>query len=304
VAAFARTKPGPARPAPIVFEGNQPADPASNAPLLEALSRPDPGRAQFAPKVWFGDAVSIKEPTNVALVRRSGSNVAIVGQRDEAACALLAMAMLSIAAQVPVAGPRLVVLDGTTPDDRLHGTLAAVGAALPHDVLLPSLREAGDAVVALGEELARRTADGASDAPGIYLLVNGLHRFRALRRNEDDFGYSSGDGPPTPDKVLALLLKEGPLVGIHCILWADTVAGLQRSVDRNAMRELDTKVLFQMGANDSSALIDGPAASRLGFHRGLVSSDEAGTLEKFRPYSLPDAGFLARVRDALRARTP
>jgi hypothetical protein len=214
------------------------------------------------------------------------------------------MAMLSIAAQVPVAGPRLVVLDGTTPDDRLHGTLAAVGAALPHDVLLPSLREAGDAVVALGEELARRTADGASDAPGIYLLVNGLHRFRALRRNEDDFGYSSGDGPPTPDKVLALLLKEGPLVGIHCILWADTVAGLQRSVDRNAMRELDTKVLFQMGANDSSALIDGPAASRLGFHRGLVSSDEAGTLEKFRPYSLPDAGFLARVRDALRARTP
>ncbi|MFM8697695.1 MAG: FtsK/SpoIIIE domain-containing protein [Phycisphaerales bacterium] len=304
VAAFARTKPGPARPAPIVFEGNQPADPASNAPLLESLARPDPGRAQFAPKVWFGDAVSIKEPTNVSMVRRSGSNVAIVGQRDEAACALLAMAMLSIAAQVPAAGPRLVVLDGTTPDDRLHGALAAVRAALPHDVAMPSLREAGDAVVALGEALARRTADGASDAPGIYLLVNGLHRFRALRRNEDDFGYGAGDGPPTPDKVLALLLKEGPLVGIHCILWADTVAGLQRSVDRNAMRELDTKVLFQMGANDSSALIDGPAASRLGFHRGLVSNDEAGTLEKFRPYSLPAAGFLARVRDALRARTP
>jgi hypothetical protein len=59
-----------------------------------------------------------------------------------------------------------------------------------------------------------------------------------------------------------------------------------------------------MGANDSSALIDGPAASRLGFHRGLVSSDEAGTLEKFRPYSLPDAAFLARVSEALRARTP
>ena len=70
------------------------------------------------------------------------------------------------------------------------------------------------------------------------------------------------------------------------------------------LRELETKVLFQMGANDSSALIDGPAASRLGFHRGLVSNDEAGTLEKFRPYSLPDAAFLARVSEALRARTP
>lgn len=302
VADTARTRPARERPAPIVFEGNQPADPALNAPLHAALARAEPGRERFAPKVWLGDAVSIKEPTHATLVRRSGSNIAVVGQRDEAAAALMAMAMVSIAAQVPVEGTRIVVLDGTTPDDRLHGMLAQVAAALPHRVELPTMRDAGDAVVALGQELAQRTADGAADGPGTFLLVNGIHRFRALRRSEDDYGFGGGDAAPTPDKVLALLLREGPSVGMHCIAWADTVANLQRSVDRNALREFEWKVLFQMGANDSSALIDGPAASRLGFHRALLSSEESGLLEKFRPYSLPDAGFLAEVAEALRTR--
>ena len=291
------------RPKPIVFEGNQPADAWSNGPLLHALSVPEPGRTAFAPKVWFGDAVSIKEPTHAAMVRRSGSNVAVVGQRDESAAALMAMAMISIAAQTPVKGTRIVVLDGTTPDDRLHGMLAGVRAALPHDIQIPAFRDVGDAIVSLGEELARRTADGGSDAPGTFLLINGIHRFRNLRRNEDDYSYSSSDdGPPKPDKVLALLLKEGPLVGIHTILWADTVANLQRSVDRNSLRELENKVLFQMGVNDSSTLIDSPAASRLGFHRALLANEESGLLEKFRPYAVPDAALLEHVAKALRGR--
>ena len=291
------------RPKPIVFEGNQPADPWANGPLLAALAAGTPGRESFAPKVWFGDAVSIKDPTHTALVRRSGSNIAVVGQRDESAAALMAMAMISIAAQTPAVGTRIVVLDGTTPDDRLHGMLAGVRAALPHDVQIPSFRDVGDAIIALGEELARRNADGGSDAPGMFLLVNGVHRFRSLRRTEDDYSFSSGgDAAPTPDKVLALLLKEGPLVGIHCILWADTLANLQRTVDRNSLRELENKVLFQMGVTDSSTLIDGPAASRLGFHRALLANEESGLLEKFRPYALPDAALLEHVAKALRER--
>ena len=291
------------RPKPIVFEGNQPADPWANGPLLTALAASAPGREAFAPKVWFGDAVSIKDPTHAALVRRSGSNIAVVGQRDESAAALMAMAMISIAAQTPAVGTRIVVLDGTTPDDRLHGMLAGVRAALPHDVQIPSFRDVGDAIISLGEELARRNADGGSDGPGMFLLINGVHRFRSLRRTEDDYSFSSsGDGAPTPDKVLALLLKEGPLVGIHCILWADTLANLQRTVDRNSLRELENKVLFQMGVTDSSTLIDGPAASRLGFHRALLANEESGLLEKFRPYALPDAALLEHVAKALRAR--
>jgi len=50
-------------------------------------------------------------------------------------------------------------------------------------------------------------------------------------------------------------------------------------------------------------LIDDPAASSLGLHRALFYNDQEGHLEMFRPYALPDhgwlddvAGHLARLR--------
>jgi hypothetical protein len=61
-------------------------------------------------------------------------------------------------------------------------------------------------------------------------------------------------------------------------------------------------VLFQMSANDSSSLIDSPAANKLGFHRALAYSEEQGTVEKFRPYALPDPAWLERVGAALKGR--
>jgi len=53
------------------------------------------------------------------------------------------------------------------------------------------------------------------------------------------------------------------------------------------------RVLFQMSGNDSSALIDSPAANRLGYHRALFVSEEQGRLEKFRPYALPPHDWIA-----------
>ena len=89
---------------------------------------------------------------------------------------------------------------------------------------------------------------------------------------------------------------------MHVLAWVDTVANLQRAFDRTTLREINWKVLFQMSANDSSTIIDSPAASRLGPHRAILSDDDAGILEKFRPYPMPDAARLARFADALRRR--
>jgi hypothetical protein len=89
---------------------------------------------------------------------------------------------------------------------------------------------------------------------------------------------------------------------VHVIVWADTPASLERTLDRNAMREFDNRILFQMSATDSSNLIDSPAANKLGFNRALAYSEEQGTLEKFRPYALPDKGWLDQVKQRLSAR--
>jgi DNA segregation ATPase FtsK/SpoIIIE, S-DNA-T family len=56
-------------------------------------------------------------------------------------------------------------------------------------------------------------------------------------------------------------------------------------------------VLFQMSANDSSNLIDNPAANKLGMFRALVFSEEQGVMEKFRPYGLGDKAWWQRLRE-------
>jgi hypothetical protein len=55
-----------------------------------------------------------------------------------------------------------------------------------------------------------------------------------------------------------------------------------------------------MSANDSSNLVDSPAANKLGMFRALAYSEEQGTTEKFRPYALMPQPFLEEVRAKLR----
>jgi DNA segregation ATPase FtsK/SpoIIIE, S-DNA-T family len=97
-------------------------------------------------------------------------------------------------------------------------------------------------------------------------------------------------------------LRDGPAVGIHTLIWIDSPASLDRTVDRQSMREFDHRVLFQMSASDSSNLIDSPIANQLGFHRALYFSEEQGVLEKFRPYALPPADWVAQVKARLGGR--
>jgi energy-coupling factor transporter ATP-binding protein EcfA2 len=290
------------RPGPIVFEGNLPADPDTNAGLSHALA--GTAEAGPGPRLWLGDPVSIKDPTAAVLPRRSGSNLVVVGQSEETGPALLAMSMIALAAQHPPGSMAMTVLEGLgapgSPDAPLARAAAAI-PAIPAPVMVLGPRSADDALLAFGQELARRLEPGAPAEAPHFLVIDGLHRFRSLRRNENDFSFDDS-GPKTPDRILALLLKEGPAVGMHVLAWVDTVANLQRAFDRTTLREINWKVLFQMSANDSSTIIDSPAASRLGPHRAILSDDDAGILEKFRPYPMPDAARLARFADALRRR--
>src|SRR5206468_8792304 len=118
-----------------------------------------------------------------------------------------------------------------------------------------------------------------------------------LRKQEESFGFSPSDEEKAPaaDKQFADLMREGPHLGIHILTWCDTLVSVDRTLDRGAMREFDNRVLFQMSANDSSTLIDSPAANKLGMHRALAYSEEQGVLEKFRPYALPEWEWFQKV---------
>jgi S-DNA-T family DNA segregation ATPase FtsK/SpoIIIE len=57
-----------------------------------------------------------------------------------------------------------------------------------------------------------------------------------------------------------------------------------------------------MSTADSSTLIDSPIANQLGLHRALLYSEEQGGVEKFRPYAVMRADWLAQVGRTLSAR--
>ena len=287
---FRRTEPQ------IVFEGNVPADITANHLLEDALRRT--GWARQGPaQAWFGEAVAIKDPTSVLFTRTSGGNTLIVGQREDAALAVMTVSLIALGAQCDPARSRFVVLDGIPADSPYAGRLERVAAILPHDVQMVPWRDVQAAIASVHAELQRRIDSGETDGPELFMLVNGIQRFRMLRRSENDFGFSMSDEAkaPSPDTQFAELVREGPVHGIHVLLWCDTVTNLERVFDRQTLREFDNRVLFQMGAPDSTTLIDTPAASKLGLQRALLANEEHGTLEKFRPYAMPSDEWLAEA---------
>ena len=83
----------------IVFEGDQPADPANNLQLREVLERGSSGVPGAPQKAWLGSAVAIKDPTAATFGRHAGSNLLVVGAWEESALGVLTNAVLALVAQ-------------------------------------------------------------------------------------------------------------------------------------------------------------------------------------------------------------
>jgi energy-coupling factor transporter ATP-binding protein EcfA2 len=277
----------------IVFEGDQAADPAQNEQLASALSQGAAATSASGPKAWLGAAVAIKEPTSATFARHAGSNLLVVGSEEESAFGTLANAVIALAAQP---ASRFMVLDGTRPDSEHAGAWQRLADALPNSVTVAGPREVAHVVAEVAAEMARRESADEESAAAWYLVVHDAGRFRELRRNEDDFGFSRDrDKPPPPDRQWAEILRNGPAWGVHSLVWCDSYNDVNRLVDRQTLREFELRVVFQMSAADSTNLLDTPAASRLRSHRGLFYSDDLGTTEKFRPYGPPSEEWLTFV---------
>lgn len=276
----------------IVFEGTAPSEISANPLLEQALQHPAYGGPAAPVTAWLGEAVAIKDPTSAVFRRQSGSNLLLVGQQDEAAFSIAVAALTALSAQLPPpdnGSPYLhfVVANPLGRDaERLFQRLPDM---LPVKVVLQ--RDLPALLTQFTEEVEARLK-GERQGPPLFLFLHGLQRLRDLRRPDDDFGFARKGEAPTPFKLFTNLLRDGPPHGVHTVVWCDTLANLQRTFDRQTLREFEMRVLFQMSANDSSTLMDAPTAARLGAHRALYYTEDQGKLEKFRPYGLPNPDWL------------
>jgi len=287
-------------PGPFVFEGNAPADVRENLPLSTLLKAQKPSAVQPAsPRIWLGAPNSIKGPTEAVFQHQSGSNVMIVGQSEESTLAMLAVSLISLGAQYAPGKVQINLFESTAPNSPQAEFLETVLRSMPHEVQRPKGNALVDAMNELAEELKRRTTDeeGAAASP-IYLFIHGLENFKKLRQ-EDEFSFSSSEGGPAPSAILQSLITEGPSHGIHLVVSCDTFNNVSRFLGRKALSEFSLRVLFQMSASDSAALIDAPDAGTLGMHRALLYNDREGYTEIFRPYARPGNDWFEEVGAAL-----
>ncbi len=205
-------------------------------------------------------------------------------------------ALLSLSTQLPPAEMDAPVLNLVIAN-QLDKDAAVLSGLLPEvfPVQMVPQRDLATTLDRLVDEVNRRLK-GEGDGPPQFLVLHGLQRLRDLRRPEDDYSFSrKGETTASPFKQLMTLLREGPPLGLFTILWCDTLANLQRTFDRQSLREFEMRVLFQMSPSDSSTLMDTPLAAKLGMFRALFYTEDQGRLEKFRPYALPPLPWLRKI---------
>ena len=292
----------------IIFEGNIPSDPERN-PALTRLFEDPTATSATAPVVWLGEAVEIKDPASVVFARQTAANLLLVGQDQEAALGTLSHAVLSAIGlrETDPVHPLVYVVDGTNPDSPEQAIWQRVAELRPHAVRRIGVREIPAAIAELYADLKRREQDGEKVHPSRFLVVHNIGRFRDLRKADDDFSFtpsSFGNSEPaslSPGKMFAELLTNGPERGLHSLVWVDSYNNVDRWFSRQTLRDFGWRIAFQMNSNDSSNLIDTPAASRLGTCRGLLFREDQGTLEKFRPYGVPSEAWLQRITHSLQS---
>lgn len=290
-------------PAPIVFEGNAPSEIRENELLHTALET-KPAKAPAATRCWLGAPNSIKGPTEAVFQRQSGNHLLMVGQQDEASLTLLATSLISLAAQYPIGTTKFVLVHGGAPGTQETEFIERVVATIPHGVTVSRGHDIAEVMADLGTELKERTSGGsesADSAPAVFLLIHGLQKFKKLRHEDDfDFGMSSSDSGPKPSAVLNDIIQEGSSYGMHILATIDTFNNVNRCLSRKALSEFEMRVVFQMSANDSASLIDTPKASTLGLHRAIFYNEQAGHMETFRPYAMPDAEWVREIGEKLK----
>ena len=308
-------------PPPVVFEGNVPADPCNNSYLVQLLRRFASGEnwqerpAHQVPRHWVGESVAIHAPPEISFPRQSGSNLLLVGQSAESALGVMTVCLSSLAAQYPALpetsaeqGPaQFTLFVGTEPDSPETACWREWAELLPHavDFCRPE-SDIEQTIAALAGELERREEAVGGNDPPLFVAIYSLGRFRQLRRDEDDYGFGGFDRDKAPSlsKQFEDLVRKGPGVGIHVIIWSDTFNNASRWLSTQMLREFEMRIAFRMNSTDSSNFIDSPQGGKLGQHRALLYLAEQGSLEKFRPYGHVPEEWWQLMRECFAGEVP
>ncbi len=280
----------------VVYDGNRAAtwtEENANRAVNEARRDVNPDA------IWcvVGESVAISPAIAFPLTNQAGRNLLIVGGVDAIAASVMSVVTASFVRHFQGDNRALVfVAQAAKPTDARALQLPERWKHLPCELKTADVRGVDGMLKELHQMLKQRIEQPDEASTQIPVLVNliQLGRLRSLRR-DDEFGMGSfGDAELTPDKQLEVLLRDGPSHNMHIVIWAENYSTVNRWLSRTALREIEIRLLMQMGANDSTNLIESVAASRLGENVMLVHDEATGQDQGFRPFDFDTLGELSK----------
>lgn len=280
----------------VVYDGNRAAtwtEENANRAVNEAQRNVNPEA------IWcvVGESVAISPAITFPLTNQAGRNVLIVGGLDAIAASVMSVVTASFIRHVQAdQRVKIFVAQAAKPTDARALQLPERWKEFPCELKVADVRGVDGMLKELQQLLKQRIEEpdeASAQVPVLVILIQ-LGRLRSLRR-EDDYGMGSfGEAELTPDKQLEEILRDGPSHNMHVVIWAENYSTVNRWLSRTAMREIEIRLLMQMGANDSTNLIESVAASRIGENVMLAHDEATGQDQGFRPFNFDTLGELSR----------
>lgn len=284
--------------APVSFDPTEHALLERNPEFTRLLSQtawPSPGSSVVA---WLGEPISMAPVTTATFERDPFSSMIAIAGTDTA-YRLLMSVLVSVAVQLAPEDCAFTVFDFARSSSPYRNVFNEARKVLPHEVRVLSYREAGEVLADLTEDLARRESKGAESfaEPAQFVIVAGLHHWHSM---ESQYGQLSVDGAG-----LLRILDVGPELGMHVVLWVDSVRALEQLLGRDALRYFYLRAGGHLNEGDSHVLLGSSAGMTLHGDRALLRrmDDAPGVLEKFKPYVLPEVSVLSSLAYRLEPRT-
>lgn len=275
---------------PTVFEGNVsvPLDAVPAAQFCEELA----STATSPIRLRVGSPMTISGVADLELKREAGANVlAVVRDGDSDGIGIqpsagpaygLLGAVVSSAAQ---SAAQIDVIDFMSLDDGLDETFE------PYLELgrltLRRRRAFGPLLDELAADVETRIEHDDSFRVARIAVLFGIHRAREL---DSDIG--SLDADVELSDALERVMRDGPEVGVHVWLWADSVGGASRRLSSRMIRECSWRIAGKMSADDSLSLVGTEAAAEIRDRQLVLVNDDLGVSTRAMSFSPPSRGWL------------
>jgi len=281
---------------PMVFEGNSllPLDSQDPVRFREELTV----SGTYPVRVRSGAPMTVGDVGDLVLTREGGANVLTIVRSGENGNNGLD----------PVGGPAYGLLVAAVASGSMSNSTVDVIDFMPNDdgldtlleplldarrITLKRRRAFPDVLDSYASEVSDRLDQDDISQPPMLLFLFGVHRARDL---DAEFGSLDVDSELV-DK-LERVMRDGPEVGVHVWIWADSVAGASRRLTARMMRELGWRVAGKMSADDSQTFIGTSQAADLRESQLLIVNEDRGVTTRVTAYAPPSREWVGHAASA------